>query len=332
MILKQFDGAAVAPRDDAILYNAIIKKNGVFKGVEITHVGSNQLHITAGHGILKGRLWEQEEETIHCNLATSGTLKGRAYIHMDLTDMDSPIRIMTVADASLPELIQDEDCNYTNGIYEMELCTYDVTDLAISNLEVTYNNISGILPIIEKMTDIAALTEKGYVADALLVAELNKKIDDRDAAFLDGLSQIAASITEMGVTTASNASPDTMAANIRKLLNGSLTLIKHDTALISADATITHDMKGHNGKTAIVVFASAGNYSYFNAQPTFTGITATKLLWEPTLDAREGGSLIKGGVGVYVAKITSNTAKLTVPVTTNSGHPNRYSISSYLLS
>ena len=123
-----------------------------------------------------------------------------------------------------------------------------------------------------------------------------------------------------------------MAANIRKLLNGSLTLIKHDTALISADATITHDMKGHNGKTAIVVFASAGNYSYFNAQPTFTGITATKLLWEPTLDAREGGSLIKGGVGVYVAKITSNTAKLTVPVTTNSGHPNRYSISSYLLS
>ena len=176
MILKQFDGAAVAPRDDAILYNAIIKKNGVFKGVEITHVGSNQLHITAGHGILKGRLWEQEEETIHCNLATSGTLKGRAYIHMDLTDMDSPIRIMTVADASLPELIQDEDCNYTNGIYEMELCTYDVTDLAISNLEVTYNNISGILPIIEKMTDIAALTEKGYVADALLVAELNKNM------------------------------------------------------------------------------------------------------------------------------------------------------------
>ena len=178
MILKQFDGAAVAPRDDAILYNAIIKKNGVFSGVEITHIGSNQLHITAGHGILKGRVWEQEEETIHCNLASSGTLKGRAYIHMDLTDMDTPIKIMTIAAASLPELIQDENCNYTNGIYEMELCTYNVTDLAISNLEVTYNNISGILPIIEKMTDLAALTEKGYVADALLVAELNKNIQN----------------------------------------------------------------------------------------------------------------------------------------------------------
>jgi len=176
MILKQFDGAAVAPRDDAILYNAIIKKNGVFKGVEITHIGSNQLHITAGHGILKGRVWEQEEETIHCNLATSGTLKGRAYIHMDLTDMDTPIKIMTVAAASLPELIQDEDCNYTNGIYEMELCTYDVTDLAISNLEVTYNNISEILPIIGKMEDLAALTESGYVADALLVSQLNKNM------------------------------------------------------------------------------------------------------------------------------------------------------------
>ena len=219
MILKQFDGAAVAPRDDAILYNAIIKKNGVFSGMEITHIGSNQLHITAGRGILKGRVWEQEEETIHCNLASSGTLEGRAYIHMDLTDMDTPIKIMTVAAASLPDLIQDEECNYTNGIYEMELCTYNVTDLAISNLEVTYNNISEILPIIEKMTDLAALTEKGYVADALLVAELNKKIEDRDASFRDGLSQIATSITDMGVTTASNASPETMASNIKKLVS-----------------------------------------------------------------------------------------------------------------
>lgn len=141
MILKQYGGSAVAPRDDAILYNAIIKENGIFKGMEITHLGLNQLHIAAGRGILKGRVWEQEEEIINCNLAASGTLKGRAYIRMDLADIDNPIKILTVAAETLPDLEQDEDCNYTNGTYEMELCTYDVSDLAISNIEITYKMV-----------------------------------------------------------------------------------------------------------------------------------------------------------------------------------------------
>lgn len=36
-------------------------------------------------------------------------------------------------------------------------------------------------------------------------------------SFQDGCSTIAAAITSMGITTASNASPDTMAANIKKI-------------------------------------------------------------------------------------------------------------------
>ena len=60
----------------------------------------------------------------------------------------------------------------------------------------------------------------GKKVDANSVSKTLATIDDINSlktSFQDGCSKVATAITEMGVTTASNATPDTMAANIKKI-------------------------------------------------------------------------------------------------------------------
>lgn len=177
VILKQFDGEAIAPRDDAILYNSIITRNGILDGCTITHLGANQLKITAGRGIIKGRMFEVEEMTVNCTLASSGTQRGRMYLRMELSNMENPAQIKTVAADTLPELVQEEDCNYTNGIYELELCTYDVTDTLLSNLETTYEVIDTVFPVAKTLDDVNGVTDENVLAGAVAVKELSSETD-----------------------------------------------------------------------------------------------------------------------------------------------------------
>ena len=177
VILKQFDGGAIAPRDDAILYNSIITRNGILDGCTITHLGANQLKITAGRGIIKGRMFEVEEMTVNCTLASSGTQRGRMYLRMELSNMENPAQIKTVAADTLPELVQEEDCNYTNGIYELELCTYDVTDTLLSNLETTYEVIDTVFPVAKTLDDVNGVTDENVLAGAVAVKELSSEIE-----------------------------------------------------------------------------------------------------------------------------------------------------------
>lgn len=177
VILKQFDGGAIAPRDDAILYNSIITRNGILNGCTITHLGANQIKITAGRGIIKGRMFEVEEMTVNCQLASAGTQKGRMYLRMELSNMENPAQIKTVAANTLPELVQEEDCNYTNGIYELELCTYDVTDTLLSNLETTYEVIDTVFPVAKTLDDVNGVTDGNVLAGALAVKELSSDIN-----------------------------------------------------------------------------------------------------------------------------------------------------------
>lgn len=184
VILKQFDGGAISPRDDAILYNSIIQRNGIFNGCEITHLGANQLKITAGRGIIKGRTFEIEEMTVNCQLASYGTQKGRMYLRMELSNLEAPIQIKTVAATSLPDLVQEEDCNYTNGVYEMELCTYNVTDVLISDLKMTYDAIDTAFPIARSLEEAEGVTDPDVLANALSVGQLSRDLTANGTNFI----------------------------------------------------------------------------------------------------------------------------------------------------
>ena len=170
--LNMYTGNSMTAADDAIIYNSLISGNGIIKGCEITFLGANQVNIASGHGIVKGRKFTVQEETIRVALASSATVPGRLYLHMDLSDTETPLQILSVAQSTLPDLIQDEDCNYTDGIYEIELATYTAGLTAITDLTSTFNTVKGI-EIIESL----AITEPDKIMGGKTASEEFTKIN-----------------------------------------------------------------------------------------------------------------------------------------------------------
>lgn len=126
----------VTPQDDALVYEVAVGGDGIIYGAEITLKNSNTLHITAGHGILCGRKFTIDDGDIPIVLPSSGTLQGRLYIHMDLSNASEPIALLTETGQSLTPVVQDADVNIIFGVYEINLCTFEVSETAISGLEV----------------------------------------------------------------------------------------------------------------------------------------------------------------------------------------------------
>lgn len=144
--LVTYANQTVTPTNDAIIYEKAINNNGIFYGCNVT-VSSNNVNITGGYGIICGREFVVQSESIAVTLAPSGTLLGRLYVRLDLADADNPIQLLTATGNSLPALEQDANVNYTNGVWEMELATFDVGVSALSNVVKTFETINGNAPL-----------------------------------------------------------------------------------------------------------------------------------------------------------------------------------------
>ena len=140
--LVTYANQTVTPMNDAIIYEKAIDQNGIFYGCNVT-VSSNNVNITGGYGIICGREFTIQSESIAVTLAPSGTLLGRLYVRLDLADADNPIQLLTATGNSLPALEQDADANYINGVWEMEIATFDVGVSSLSNVVETYETITG---------------------------------------------------------------------------------------------------------------------------------------------------------------------------------------------
>lgn len=143
IVLKTYKGKSVTPQDDAIIYETAIPSNGVFKGCNVSYARGNVLRVSQGFGMIKGRFFEVYESEVDVRLADGdATLHGRIYIHMDLSNTDEPIQILTQTGAELPDLQTDEDVNYNNTSYDLELATFIVTSSELSKLEITFQKIT----------------------------------------------------------------------------------------------------------------------------------------------------------------------------------------------
>jgi hypothetical protein len=129
--LVQWEGSTVTPKLDAIMYDD--GSYGIIKGCAITHQGTNLLKIANGFIKIAGRLIEIAEETIQCQVSASGTVNGQLWIRLDLSSV-TPAVFMTEAAAVLTPLTQNADCNFQNGIYELQLATYNIDESVITNL------------------------------------------------------------------------------------------------------------------------------------------------------------------------------------------------------
>lgn len=152
--LVTYANQTVTPTNDAIIYEKAVDQNGIFYGCNVT-VTSNNVNITGGYGIVCGREFVINSESIAVTLAPSGTLDGRLYVRLDLADADAPIQLLTATGNTLPPLVQDADVNYTNGTYEMELATFTVGVSSLSDVVETFETIIGgkLDYIVEQGTD-----------------------------------------------------------------------------------------------------------------------------------------------------------------------------------
>ena len=135
--LITFSGQTVKAVNDANVYEAALGPGGVKYGCVVTAsaAASNVLHITAGNGVLCGRGFEVFDSDIQVQLSGGGDLLGRVYLHLDLANTGEPIQIMTETGSTLTPPIQQEDVNVINGIYEIDMATFNVSTSEISNVE-----------------------------------------------------------------------------------------------------------------------------------------------------------------------------------------------------
>ena len=144
IVLKTYKGGSVTPQDDAIIQQTVIGTNGIFKGCSVTYARGNVLSVSQGFGMIKGRFFEVYDCEVGVILNSgSGTLQGRLYIHLDLSNADEPIQLLTETASVLTDLSGDEDINYNNTSYDLELATFGVTRTGITNLVATYEKITG---------------------------------------------------------------------------------------------------------------------------------------------------------------------------------------------
>ena len=144
IVLKTYRGGSVTPLDDAIIQQTVIGTNGIFKGCNVTYARGNVLHVSQGFGMIKGRFFEVYDCEVGVILNSgSGTLQGRLYIHMDLSNADEPIQLLTETASVLTDLTGDEDVNFNNTAYDLELATFGVTRTGITDLVPTFEKITG---------------------------------------------------------------------------------------------------------------------------------------------------------------------------------------------
>ena len=167
--LVTYANQTVTPTNDAIIYEKAIDQNGIFYGCNVT-VSGNNVNITGGYGIICGREFVIQSESIAVTLAPSGTLLGRLYVRLDLADADAPIQLLTATGESLPALEQDTDVNFTNGAYEMELATFDVGVSSLSNVAETFATIIGTHAVLDSGTISLAI---GTIAGTARISVIN---------------------------------------------------------------------------------------------------------------------------------------------------------------
>lgn len=132
--LLQYNGSTITPTDDAYFYDKIVNDSGIFDGVTVTSQGGNILNISDGRGIILGRNFVVEEQTVNATLPGSASVTGRLLIQIDMSATDAPISFVTQAASPLPTLVQ-EDINAGGTIYQLPIATYTAEPTLISNLQ-----------------------------------------------------------------------------------------------------------------------------------------------------------------------------------------------------
>ena len=121
-----YDEKTVQALHDALLYDGIIGNDVILSGMEMNELGGANftLDITAGYGVIQGRVFKFDGGSVEIAPPTSGTTNGQIIIQIDLSNDEEPIKIFS--DNTMRSLRKDENFNIMKGVWETQYCTYTV--------------------------------------------------------------------------------------------------------------------------------------------------------------------------------------------------------------
>lgn len=137
-------GQNVSPSDDGRLYDQIFT-DGLFEDTAITHLGVNNIALGAMYGIICGRDFTAEAQTVAVELPEddAGTT-GYIYVEIDTSSDD----VITIGSALDPFTPTYEDLNTNGAIAQMIIATYVANSVAVTSVSPAYQLASAgsVLP------------------------------------------------------------------------------------------------------------------------------------------------------------------------------------------
>lgn len=183
--LVTYSGSMVSPLDDAIVYETAIAESGIIYGGNLTIKNVNTIHINAGHGIVCGRKFTITDSDISVQLTSGAQELGRIYLHLDLANTTEPIQILTEIGATLTPVIQQTDVNINNGIYEINLATFNIDSMTITDLVEVFPTVSNPIGYLSDLDT----TNKNSIVDAI------NEVNSKEVSVLDTGEEIMANTT-----------------------------------------------------------------------------------------------------------------------------------------
>ena len=127
-------GQNVSPSDDGRLFDQIFT-DGLFEETTITHLGANNVALGAMYGIICGRDFTAEAQTVAVELPEddAGTT-GYIYVEIDTSSDD----VITIGSALAPFTPTYEDLNTNGAVAQMIIAEYVASSVAITSLTPNY--------------------------------------------------------------------------------------------------------------------------------------------------------------------------------------------------
>lgn len=123
--LITFSGSNVLPEYDAEARKGM---TGFTTMPLVTLTGSNLLHITECYGMIAGYQFGVDTMDVAVSLPASGSVASSLYLHLDTSDIDTPLALTASATPSY---------QYGSGVYDMEIATFTATPSGVSGLTLT---------------------------------------------------------------------------------------------------------------------------------------------------------------------------------------------------
>lgn len=147
--LITYTGKTRTALHDAITFDVGVGGSGIFYGCEVTAAG-NVLTIGNGYGIIKGRVFEIQQEDFNVRLQDGvGVSYGHLILTLDLSNAENPLTLALTQDIyENPTLTKDENANYDSGIYQLEIATCAISSIEIADVVVRANKVHGGVKVI----------------------------------------------------------------------------------------------------------------------------------------------------------------------------------------